>query len=933
MGRFARKPAKAGRGGGGKRGSKPTEFWLPRPRISRALLGATSALCGTLANPWTLVSLGAGSLVLTPLPAGALPQGGTVVQGQAQIIQVSPAELKIIQSTDKVIIDWQSFNIATGQTVNFVQNSALAQALNRVLGGGASSINGNLNANGQVVLSNAAGVHMGTLARVDVNSIVITAANIANRDFMAGNLTFGTAGNPTASVTNDGIITIGAGGLVALVAPGVANNGIINARLGKVALASGNSFTLDLYGDKLIQFAVNDKVMQAATGATGEQMTTLVNNSGKIEADGGVVQITANAARGVVANVINTSGLVQARAVASVGGEIILDGGDAGTVMASGSGIIDVSGKGANQKGGQVAMLGQNVGLTDAALIDASGSAGGGTVNMGGSRQGMGPLPNSEALYIAPDAAIDASATRTGNGGTIITYSDKSTKIYGQLSARGGADGGNGGFIETSGKQALDVGRAPDASAPAGHAGEWLIDPANIQIIAGAGCTNINCVTDPWAPTADSATIGVSTILAGLGAGNVTITTAGAGSQAGNITFQSGANIAKTTGATDVTLTLNANGNIDTTGATIAASGTSGRLGVTLNAAGDVGVNSAITTRGGNFSAAGGTVTASSAGVVNTTGNTGQAGGTVSITSAGAVSLAGGITTTGGTAATTSAGQKGGDITILGGTISTAGLTAAGSAAAASSAAAGGSGGAIGLTASSVAVGAISTLGGAANGTGNGGTGGALTVDAGAGTATFNSTVSTAGGTGQTGGNISITAGGLVTLSNTVSAIGGAGSTGNAGKNAGSVTINGGDITTASVATITTTGGLGGASNTNGGAGGAINLNATDGTPTITLGATLSAAGGAGNGTGNGGAGGAITLNDPAVLTANVALNSLNGTGGTPSAGGAIQTASIDGDGTARRTLTINSGGAVATLGTVNVGALGATTALSTVSR
>src|SRR5690606_17022748 len=120
---------------------------------------------------------------------------------------------------------------------------------------------------------------------------------------------------------------------------------------------------IDLYGDRLIQFAVNDKVMQAATGATGEQLASLVTNSGHIDADGGVAQMTTNAARGMVANVINTSGLVQARAVAAVGGEIILDGGDAGTVLASGSGVIDVSGKGADQKGGQVAMLGQNVGL------------------------------------------------------------------------------------------------------------------------------------------------------------------------------------------------------------------------------------------------------------------------------------------------------------------------------------------------------------------------------------------------------------------------------------------------------------------------------------------------------------------------------------------------------------------------------------------
>ena len=113
-----------------------------------------------------------------------------------------------------------------------------------------------------------------------------------------------------------GTITATSGGFAALVAPGVRNSGTISATLGTVALAAGNSFTLDMYGDKLITLAVNDQIAsQVIDVATGKPLKSLVTNDGKIRANGGRVELTAAAARTVVDSVINTSGVIKANSI------------------------------------------------------------------------------------------------------------------------------------------------------------------------------------------------------------------------------------------------------------------------------------------------------------------------------------------------------------------------------------------------------------------------------------------------------------------------------------------------------------------------------------------------------------------------------------------------------------------------------------------
>ena len=187
-------------------------------------------------------------------------------------------------------------------------------------------------------------------------------------------------GNPGRPITNQGNITVEQAGLAALVAPGVSNQGTITAKLGRVTLASGDTFTLDTYGDNLISFAVSPQVTQQ-----------LVQNSGVIQAEGGTVTLTAAAGSQVVNSLINMSGVITADS-AGVGqnGEIILyaEGSNAvannvtadkgllqgnSTVLVSGT--LSAAGYGTGQTGGTVEVLGDHIALLSNSTIDVSGNA------------------------------------------------------------------------------------------------------------------------------------------------------------------------------------------------------------------------------------------------------------------------------------------------------------------------------------------------------------------------------------------------------------------------------------------------------------------------------------------------------------------------------------------------------------------------------
>ena len=441
------------------------------------------------------------SFILATTQSFANPEGGRVVAGSATIQQTTAGRLDVLQNSHKAIIDWRGFSIQNGEHTHFQQPNTSSMTLNRVTGGQSSVIHGNLSANGNVFLLNPNGVLFGKNSKVNVGGLIATTSQIDNDDFMAGSFSFDKGSDKlSAAVINRGQIKVTDGGTVVLAASSVSNEGLINARLGQVVLAGTESFTLDFNGDGLLQFNLGEKTQLDSSAKQTENVP--VTNSGIVMADGGVVQMTTHVANTVVDHVINMEGVIQARAVDVQGGTIILSGGESGIVAVSGT--LDVSGAAPGQTGGVVKVLGDKVGLFDGTEIDASGDAGGGTVLVGGNYQGKGQEPKARRTIVAENTMINADALTDGDGGTVVLWSDEITAFSGEISAKAGLNGGDGGLVEVSGKQELIFRGQVDLNSAHGLNGSLLLDPLNIVISSQPELNNDNELNDNQILAGDS---------------------------------------------------------------------------------------------------------------------------------------------------------------------------------------------------------------------------------------------------------------------------------------------------------------------------------------------------------------------------------------------------------------------------------------------
>ncbi|PZO05407.1 MAG: filamentous hemagglutinin, partial [Lysobacteraceae bacterium] len=279
-----------------------------------ALSALSSALLLALASPAFAQSMA--------------PTGGQVVAGQAGIVQ-NGSQTTITQNSALAIINWQSFSIGANQTVQFVQPGASSIALNRVIGADPSVIMGTLTSNGQVFLINPNGVLFGNGSSVSVGGLVATTMSLSDGDFLAGRHRFTHAGS--GEVVNQGNLQANGGGYVALMGRTVRNEGVISARLGSVALAGGEAVTLDVAGDGLLNVAVT-------TGA----VNALVENRGLVQADGGRVLLTAQAAGNLLHTVVNNTGVIQAQTLENRSGTILLLA-DMVTGTLNAGGVLDAS--------------------------------------------------------------------------------------------------------------------------------------------------------------------------------------------------------------------------------------------------------------------------------------------------------------------------------------------------------------------------------------------------------------------------------------------------------------------------------------------------------------------------------------------------------------------------------------------------------------
>jgi len=417
-------------------------------------------------QPLALAMFAAGMAHAAPPAPTQLPTAGSVVAGQASISQ-SNAVMTVNQISNRAVVDWGSFNIGSSATVNFVQPTASSAILNRVTDPNPSQILGRINANGQVFLTNASGIYFGQSANINVGALTATTHSINNDDFMASRLTLQRNG-ATGSVVNEGNITASLGGYIALLAPEVRNTGVIVAQMGTVALAAGEAYELQFDGNRLSNVRVEPATISA-----------LVENGHAVQAPGGLIILSAQAANRLQGGVVNNTGRLEANGLVNNGGTIRLLASD--TINQSGNISADAA---------------------------ANSAGNGGTIEIIADLKN----PNSQS------------------------------NIDGSISARGGDAGGDGGSVETSGS-ALNIAQSTQVStaAPLGKMGTWLLDPTDFTISAGTGAqttsgigastlennlagSSIIIATDASGANAGDISVNANITTVGTGAGSLTLT-------------------------------------------------------------------------------------------------------------------------------------------------------------------------------------------------------------------------------------------------------------------------------------------------------------------------------------------------------------------------------------------------------------------------
>ncbi|MBT8561681.1 hypothetical protein G6717_03750 [Polynucleobacter paneuropaeus] len=515
----------------------------------------------------------AGQALAAPPAANALPTGGKVVAGTAAISQAGNT-MNINQSSQRAVINWNSFDVGSKATVNFNQPNSSASTLNYVNSASKSMINGAVNANGQVIFVNNNGVVFGKGAEVNVGGMVATTMNISATEFMSGKDTQVYEGGTTGKIINKGHITgNNINSYIALMAPQVVNTGVITATMSgnnAIALVAGQKVTLKFSGSQFVSVSVDASVVNA-----------LISNKLLINAGSGQVIIGANAAQNLMGSLIKNTGTISASDINTSGGKISLT---ADTIEQSG--VIEANS--AQATGGNISLKGNNITLASGSKTTATGAAAGGTINVGvnnANNQSVQDAIQNNSLAntvsVQTNATVDASATQNGNGGTINIWSQIKTLVAGSLFAKGGAQGGNGGFIETSSKGNVSIAASSiiDTSAPKGKTGMWTIDPQALIIDSAAASAISNAL--------NSTSVTLDATGSACAFGSCTA------SQSALIRIMAGADIYSSNTATSLNL-IATGGQID-----INSNITAGQVYAVAQA---INVNGSINTNGGNNS-------------------------------------------------------------------------------------------------------------------------------------------------------------------------------------------------------------------------------------------------------------------------------------------------------------------------------------------
>jgi|GEM_PF-3851399 filamentous hemagglutinin family protein len=438
-------------------------------KFASSIAGLLTAVC--IINPAFVSSaLAAVPALTTPVPTKILTPSNIASSGNASLgysfggTILKPTVTETIKQTSaSAIINFLSFNVGSSATVDFVNKSTASSmvTLAQIGGNSASQIFGKISdPNGTLILANGNGITFENGSTVSVGGLIATASAISSSNFnpnvTTNTFAFAPGGNGSASVTNNGTIT--SSGLVALVAPEVVNNGTINANVGTVILASGDTATsVDLYGDGLLSMT-----------ASGNIKDQLVENTGTINSNGGQVILTASAAEAVVDSQINLDSIVQAENVETVNGQIVLTANSID--MGAGSSITT--------NDGSVKASGGSIEMDPGSSIVTNG----GNIKLAG----QGNSSYTAGVYLN-DATLNA-----GNGGNI---SISGTGYNGASSFVAGYDYGvelaNASVVETSGSGKISIfgqGGGQDAANVSGNNyGVFMITPPGADVPSDSG--------------------------------------------------------------------------------------------------------------------------------------------------------------------------------------------------------------------------------------------------------------------------------------------------------------------------------------------------------------------------------------------------------------------------------------------------------------
>ncbi|MCK9116062.1 filamentous hemagglutinin N-terminal domain-containing protein [Haemophilus influenzae] len=253
------------------------------------------------------------------LPQEGLPQQDRVVVGQATFDKTIADKMTINQESDKVQINWKSFDIGKDKEVEFKQPGANSVAYNRVIGGNASQIQGKLKANGKVYLANPNGVIITKGAEINVAGLLATTKDLEQisenvnsyqftRKTKDGQLPKEGQVVKEGQVINKGKIT--AKDFVVLNGDEVINKEEINVTNGKVYLSSGDNFTFTL-SDSGISVALEDNTVQS-----------IVKNEGSIKA--GEITLSAKGRKQALDSLVVNNGVLEATKVSNRNGKVVL---------------------------------------------------------------------------------------------------------------------------------------------------------------------------------------------------------------------------------------------------------------------------------------------------------------------------------------------------------------------------------------------------------------------------------------------------------------------------------------------------------------------------------------------------------------------------------------------------------------------------------